>query len=279
MLPWIVVVANLVAVDGALRCPDPAAVRAELGTLAPATREVRRARLRVTGATLHIDLTNAAGELLRTRALAARGSCAELTTAAAVVIASWQSEQSELEETAPAPVPAPRRRWGWRLGLAAVGSRVPGGELVPGAQAEGVVAPWRSVGLRVAGTLTARHREEVAGGSAAWTRVALGVGPVLRLPRALPRVQVEVHAELLAALLAVRGDGFTQGRQAWSFDPGLGAGAKISYPVGDAALFLGSQALLWPRTQRAHVDGDPATADLPNFQVLVVAGLDFGSWR
>jgi hypothetical protein len=276
---------GLVAIDGTSDCPDAAAVARELQSLAATTAAhgAARVQLRRDGDALVIEQRRAGGERA-TRRLALGPSCADLAAAAAVVIASWQTELPAAAEydvdlgnepalTAPGPA---RRGLGVAVGGAFVASFAPA--FAAGAAVDATFAPGDgSWAARLALSGSGTRDLAFAGGSAAWTRFGLALGPALRLRRG--RWQLDLHAEAVAGLLYVAGHGFDGGRTAWSFDPGLGGGVRGAVWLGPVAPFLGVGVVGWLRPEEVALSGGGAGRMLPAVELLVSAGLAFGNVR
>lgn len=152
-----------------------------------------------------------------------------------------------------------------------------GPSFAAGAAVEVLVAP-RAVNLGVRLAVHATDvREEVLGpGRARWTRAALSVGPVYRF-RPGP-FAIDLHAEVLAALLAIEGTGFDTSASAFDFDPGLGAGARAALRLGPATPFIGVSLAGWLRKQQGLITGGNETAEIPRFEVLLSAGVGLGNF-
>jgi hypothetical protein len=279
---------GLIAIDGPSDCPDPAAVARELEPLAAAaasgSRGPAHVRLRRDPDALVIEERGPAGEPRAARRLALGPSCADLAAAAAVVIASWQTSlpgAASYDEltigTALVARPPARRRLDVVVGGAFVASFAPA--FAAGAAVDATLAPR---GRRWAGRLalsgSGTRDLALAGGSAAWTRVGVALGPALRLARG--RWQLDLHAEAVAALLYTAGQGYAHDHTALAFDPGLGGGVRGAVRVGPVAPFIGVGVVGWLRPQEVvMLDGEVQSRRLPAVELLVSAGLAIGNFR
>jgi hypothetical protein len=105
--------ASAVEVQGPSRCPTAAEVADILPEMLPAAEATYPdlAWIEAVGPDLQIELRSPAGEVLFSRRLSSSGTCADLATIAAVVIASWTAERnpgiSLLQPGVPAPTPTP----------------------------------------------------------------------------------------------------------------------------------------------------------------------------
>lgn len=306
-------IAGFLEVDGAATCPSPIEVGERLAILLPvgvapgSPSSIDHARINVFDGSLVIDLEASSG-LRSVRRLAANAPCGELADAAAVIIASLETQfrpelQPFLVMPTPPPLPPPlpsapppptgmppspapasptlavtaagpvsRLRWDVAAGFAGA---VAGPSFAPGGTIEATIGRaatgfggWAS--LVGVGT----SNLPLGPGQAAWTRPSLSVGAGYRLTRS--RWTFDVHADAVAALLVVNGKGFTVTRQQYDFDPGLGGGVRAAVHVGATALFLGARAVGWLREQRVFVDGLAAAAVLPRYEVLLTLGLGRG---
>lgn len=291
--------APVVVVEGDTACPTPAEVAARVATLLPAgggTEPADVARIEVEAGTMRVTLTRPDGATLGERAIDGTFPCADLAEAAAVVLATWESDVHPEYRAAPPPPPAPgapavavvaappppapRAPAAYDLGAAVAGSLAPSsGGAAPalGALAVGSWTPSGRLGLRGAVQWTAERELELGAGAVGWRRVTAALGPQLRFTTAGTRWALDFHAEGLAAWLTASGSGFTRDRQGDSFDPGLGAGVR--------ALWFGRQGLVpwlelagagWLRSQTAFATPGVDAVTLPRLEATLALGLSFG---
>jgi hypothetical protein len=281
----LVLVAGLVDVGGSAVCPAPARVAEALAPLLPASSAAarpHRAELTTDGALVLVKLHAPDGASLRDRALPAEGTCDDLARAAAVVIAAWAGTDLTFLHSAsgpPATVETSKKvRSVPRFEIAGsfVGS-LAGADFAAGGGVEVMVAPPRvNAAGRMAIHGTDTREQALATGGARWTRVALSLGPMWRLRPG--RFLVDLHADLLLALLTIEGQRFDTIDRAFAFDPGLGAGVRAGVKAGPTAPFVGLRIAGWLRRQEAIVSGATGGVDIPRFEVLLVAGIGFGSF-
>jgi hypothetical protein len=272
------VVAAGVEVAGPTTCPEPGEVVDVLRSLAPDDLAARERALLTParGGGVRIELYTLAGALLGARELDP-APCSDLARAAAVVIATWETE---LHPEAMSSVPLPRHGPGPRfeLAAAALGSlALPGAGLAPGGEMTLIVAPrHHRLGVRVGVTGTALRTVALpsASGDAVYTRVGLWVGPDVRLRAG--RLRCDLHADLGAALLYLGGRGFNPDRDTFDVDPGAGGGARLGVRAGKLIPFLGVEVVGWLRDQVASATGVSQSAHLPRVELLLTLGLALG---
>lgn len=291
--------APVVIVEGDTACPTPAEVAARVATLLPAgagTAQADVARIEVEAGTMRVTLTRSDGATLGERAIDGTFPCADLAEAAAVVLATWESDVHPEYRAAPpphpapteppvvavtAPPPAPRAPAAFDLGAAVAGSLAPSpaGGAAPalGALAVGSWTPSGRLGLRGALQWTAERELELGAGAVRWRRATAALGPQLRFTSPDTRWALDLHADGLAAWLTAGGAGFTRDRQGDSFDPGLGAGVR--------ALWFGRRGLVpwlelagagWLRSQTAFATPGVDAVALPRLETTLALGLSFG---
>jgi hypothetical protein len=250
---------------------------------------------------VRVELLAADGAVLAARTLPADRSCADLSVAAAVIIATWEAEfdagdaarfsvgpepaQPVLPSAAPrvsASVAAtaspakPERSVTFAVGVGFLASVV-GGVAAPGARVEGRLAPsGRRLGLALA-LSTATARTASVGSQVdvvRWTRATLAVGPEVRLgggPRTL-----DFHVLALAAALNVSGMGLPTTHSATTGQFGIGTGARAGWSRGPVMAWLGADALLFPGRDSLVIEGLAASGTMPHFEFQLAAGVSFG---
>jgi hypothetical protein len=271
---------ELLAVEGNTECPTAAEVASELRALLGSTANTarnERVALSSSDGGLDIELRSAAGERLATRHLPRVASCGDLASAAAVVIASWQTEVPPLPSATVELVRATPRPPALRYDVGAEFLASLDGNFAPGGLIDATLAPSHSRwGARLGALATATRDQPVGAGHAAWTRAALLLGPRVRLT--YKALLVDFDAGLALALLYARGSGFSVEHTSYNIDPGLAAGARLGVRWGPVAPVLGLAVAGWPRRQELDVSGaSPAT--LPQWDLLISAGLVFGAFR
>jgi hypothetical protein len=299
---WIAVVA--MDLSGETDCPSRDDVARELARLAPVAPAAGETDAPKTSAEiqrgpggLSITLRGPDGDLLARRTVAISGSCAELATAAAVVITAWQGDLRPdlgpgLPEVpiAPQPGPAPTviRRADvaaaasarpFEVGAAFLGSAV-GRDLAPGLQVDAQAGRSGSgLGLRIAATVVGAHAIAVGAppGQSQWSRVGLGLG--VRDRFWLGDLAIDARLGAVAGVVRVEGTGFNQNYTTYGFDPGLDAGIRVGPGTGRLAPFLEIGAAAWSGKSAVVLAGMAAERTIPRFELGAAAGIRFGRFR
>ena len=284
MLPSSIMALAWLTVAPAVSCPTADELAAALARLTPggdASLGPRSVQLTEDGDALRLTLRDGDGALLAEQRLPrTRASCAELTEAAAVVVTAWRHAADapvELPDAPAPPGPVPARRVAapprlrYEVAAAALLSIASDGSVAGGGEASlalgGAHSSW---GGRVGLFATSLRERRLALGSADWTRAALSLGAAYRRGHDW---RFELDAGALLALLVVEGN--SSGGTAYNCDPGLRAEARVARRFGPLAAFLGVSAVGWLRAERVDtVDGMNHT-EIPRFEVLVAAGVDF----
>jgi hypothetical protein len=283
-----------VVIDGDTTCPTPEQVTAALETMlssADPGGDPHRAHLIASSDRVDIELHSSVGRLLAQRTVTRDGSCDELASAIAVVIATWEAE---LAGTAPElHVAATTNATTDRAGAADVRTRttttraatelIAGGGVLMTADRDGlgfgglgelaIARANRRVALRFAAIASSPRHERLATGAIAWHRQSLALGARVRLVGA-HAIRVDGVADVALGLLTARGEGFTENRAAYSFDPGVGGGARLVVPLGSLDLFAEATETWWLRGGTLQVTGVvDEIKQLPRHEQHVVVGL------
>jgi hypothetical protein len=280
-----------VEVTGDVACPAVAAVEVRLARLLgpgehPAHRVVLSLAAEAAG--VRVDLLAADGAAIAGRTLDAAAWEAKLDPGVTAAVALPAPPPPPPAPAPPPPAPpevraapdapaaqAPR----FVLGVGLLSS-VAGGDVAPGASIVGAVSPagWRA---ELAGALSATTAHTTAVGGLAdaahWTRFALSAGPGVRLGGA--QAALDLHAAALAALLHVQGVGLPVTSADTSLQLGASAGARVAWPWGNAAVWLGVDLLLFPGHDRLEVTGLSLQGELPRVELQLGAGLSMGRFR
>jgi hypothetical protein len=288
--------ASPLEVGGDSDCPTAAEITRRVDELAPSEGPAAPAFVQVSnvGGRVRLELHGADGNALASRDLDEAASCDDLAAAAAVVVATWQNDldpkaslpvELPAEPTPPAPAPQvvaaveptppppPRRRGLVGIGLLAA---VADGAVAPGAtlRASVNVGPrWLGVGAALGGTTSRAADVGDRAGAAAWTRAWLGVGPELRSD---VTHGLQSHVQGLVGVLHVAGVDVPQAASDTMLDLGVGIGISATHWIGNAALWLGVDALIWPGQQRLILRGLPDEGRLPTVDLQVAAGIALG---
>jgi hypothetical protein len=229
---------------------------------------------------LEILFKNSVGHPLAARFLAKEGSCSDLASAVAVIVSTWMTD---LGRGVPPPPPlypgsvalavAKKRPLLLELEAGFVASVAEGGPAV-GASAAVSLWPTDSFGVFIGARAVGARNRPLGPGVNRWQRTSAVLGPEVRL--SLGRIQLDLFAELLLAILTVRGLGYARNNQGTDADPGVGVGAKAAMRFGSWVPFLGVSVVDWLRAQTIRVEGLEQSDRLPGLEVFFTAGVD---WR
>jgi hypothetical protein len=292
--------AGTLEVRGDATCPAPADVARRLAELLPTTAKAvapasptGRVIVARNGLALRLVLLGPNANELATRELPTDGTCDDLATAAAVVIAAWQADLNPdltpavaLPSKPAVPVPAVATSAGARatpapalptrleLGLGLMVSDV--GDLAPGAIVTGALGR-RNLGL-VAGLMGTTSRTTAVGAlanAASWTRVTLAVGPAWQPRRGNLRAEVRVQG--LVGVLHVRGMAVANAASDTTAELGAGVGGKLALATGTSSVWLGFDVLAWPGNQRLIIQNDAQDQGrLSRLELVASVGLSMG---
>jgi hypothetical protein len=271
-LALLLALAGGVQVDSNSACPAAADVQSQLAALLPIASNSDRASVIREAEVVRLVLARGDGSVTVTRELAATGSCAELATAVAVMIAAWQAQSHP--ELPPVPTLAPPAPAAARTleAVPQVVASIAGADLVAGAAlTTGLWGRTRGVVASAGGTVL---RQRALGfGRAGWTRLTLGLGPARRLAGA--HLWLDVRAEALAGLVWARGQGYASDRTSWGASPGVGAAAGLAFPWRSLLFSLELSGSAWPLAQRLVVDPAGDRLSLPRAEAHLGAGVGF----
>jgi hypothetical protein len=284
-----------IRIDGAL-CVERAELEAALVGLLPESDRSAPAivELRSEVGALVVAVKRPDGELMmerRLRPLAAMGgNCSDRVHEIAVVVAAVVGTPSGPEAlpitdpTSSAPSPesmsvvrvsdrSSTEPWSREVELA-VGSTVAAGSFAPAVR---VGANWRGsspFGLELALLYDGQHAESIGRGQALWSRA--GATGTLVWRRPLGRnTFLDARAVLAATVRNITGGDYLETESAHTFDPGGGAGVKLTRTWSRLHLWLGADALFWPRTQEVLVRGADLTGELARWDLFLGVGVAF----
>lgn len=288
-----------IQVQGDSLCPTATEVAALLPDLLPATETPYSglASIDASGSDLVIELRSASGGLVFSRRLASTGTCADLATIAAVVIASWTAESdpgiSLLQPGVPvarpaspaAPSPAlasvsaasasasPERRRGFDLSAGLGGSANSAG-FVGAARVEAGLT-GRRLGLRAGFAAETQRDQTIAAGTVSWRRYELALGPTLALVKR--RVVVDARAELYAGFTRIAGHGFDVDHQSSAVAPGLALALRLAFSTGRVRPWIEVGGQYWLAEQRIVItrqqEPPNPNAALPRWEGRLFAGI------
>lgn len=266
-----------VSVEGDTTCPTPARVSEVLEPLlaeAAPRSEAHRAVLDENHDGIDVELRSELGRLLGRKTFArVPASCDEMASAIAVTIAAWEaglaSDAPSIDVAVPAPV-APASPTTIAVGGALLGTLDRSGATA-GGLGELAIARQRW-SARVAAVVTTRKRDDLAPGRVAWARDAIVVGARYRL--AGDKLNLAATGDVVLGVLVARGEGFTENRTAYSFDPGVAPGLRATLQRGALGVFVDVCDAIWVRPGRLQVTGVPTITDLPRHEVRLGLGFE-----
>jgi hypothetical protein len=297
-------------------CPTAAEVAGRVGALLP-VRETSDppdlARIVDRGDALVVTLARSDGTPIGERVLERGSPCGDLAAAAAVVIATWESDvHPEFRvEAPPAPNVAPaelapsaapaahtapvertsapaasvtvaarpssvRSTTRFDLGAALTGSLAPTASGAGPALGGLLAATWvpSRVGARLAVAASQERDLPLGAGRVHWRRISSAFGPALRLASRTTPWAVDLHAEGLAAWATASGGGFTNDHAASAFDAGLGAGARLAWGGVRAVVpWVELAGAAWLRAPTAFANPGGAAVVLPRGELTFALGL------
>jgi hypothetical protein len=235
------------------------------------------------GNTLRIELSSTDGVIIADRSLPYAGSCAELASMVAVVVASWESDvhpefarpHADLArtraglkaQTAEAPI-----RPSWVLDLSAgAGLSLADSAALGGALAMTWFPRNAGLGARLCALGETRHTADVGSGQAHWQRWT--VGGELDWRAQGKATSLDLHGGVALGILQATGVGFEPNRSDSSLTAGLVLGARFSlWASRRFAVIADLSGSYWARDQklRSSLGFDN---EVPHFQGLVALGL------
>jgi hypothetical protein len=291
-----------VVVEGQATCPSPAEVQRRVQDLmagVPDAVAQDRARVDRTSGGLHVDLRRDDGNRIADRVIASAGSCADLASAAAVIVATWEAQlrpertarinlpgedrsaPAAVAVSAPAAPPAAPPRARLEVGLGATGSLAFGDDVEPalGGLVFGSWAPRPSgPGVYAAASAATTRTSTLTGTvTTSWTRAAIAVGPSYRVLAGPARL--DAHAAALAGLLFVSAAGVPSARSDTSSDFGAALGVRVSTRWDPMAPWLGLEGQLWPARDHLEISGPAGTSmsrTVPRVEGQLAVGFSFG---
>lgn len=292
--------ASGVRVEAGTACPALADVQARLQALLPGApaggADADVARIVDADGAVRITLLAPDGATLGERVLERGFPCEDLAAAAAVVIATWETDvhpefAARLEVAAPPPEPPPAPALvrvatppppvavppAWSLGAGVLGTLAPsGGDAHPAGGAR-LDAAWLGAGghwgTRLGLSTTASRRLALPSGTAAWRRTAVSAGVLRRLTAPGRPLAFDLHAELLGAWLSITGSGFPTNHDAAAFDVGAALTARLALGGGTLRPWLELGGAVWPRAQVVFEQPSGQAAALPRWEAGLALGV------
>jgi hypothetical protein len=281
-------------IEGA-SCVDGSDLETALVGLLPESNENVGVVVELRGETdaLIVEVKRSDGELLTVRRLrpfpAIEGRCPDRAQEIAVVVAAAVGTPDGAE-VGPSPVGAPSAFRDDAMTVVRVSDRSPidtapalqlqlgttvsGGSFAPAVRLGAGFWTGRPLGLELSLLYDGQHAESIGRGQALWSRA--GVTGALVWHQILGRRTVlEAQGLLAAAVRNIAGNGYLQTDSSHTFDPGGGAGLRLKRRGSRLDVWLGADALVWPRTQEVAVRGADLTGDLARWDLFVGLGAAF----
>jgi hypothetical protein len=284
----------VVVIESEATCPTATDVAERVTALLP-VREKKDApdlaRISDRGDAWIVTLALPDGTPIAERVLDRAFPCADLASAAAVIIATWESDVHPEFRPAPLPAPPPRQATpvavarrpttpapsALDVGAALTGSLAPSPSGAGPALGALVTANWLpssgSVGARLAFAAGAARELPLGSGRVQWRRLVAALGPTLRLPSATTSWALDLHAEGLVAGLLTTGAGFTHDVSGMSLDAGLGGGTRLFWRGHAVEPWVELDAGGWLRQQTAFATPGTPSVDLPRLELTLALGL------
>ena len=279
-------------------CPAPAAIDArvrEMLGLGSSDVFEERAVVERDGASLRVRLRGKDERVLGDRELVAEGTCDELASVVAVVLATWLSDVhpvyvGSLPEVAPPEVAqATPRPEPVRSGAGTPASRhVAIGAAVGADLSAGKPAPLVSLGVRwmparsglgaaAVATIIGVRSEPISTGSVRYWRWPLAIGPAYRVP--VGSASLDFHAGAALAWFHVAGTGFPS---ALTHDALLGGGfvaTRASGSWGGFEPFVDVSGFFWrPTDAFVQRDVNQPSVRLPGLELHLAVGAALRAW-
>jgi hypothetical protein len=290
-----------VEVRSSTHCPSAEDVFAHLAPLLPtpegkANTGPDLANLQLTAmapdgtSEIRIELISKDGVRIGERRVVGRGSCSDKAEAVAAVLAAWETDPSpamataetsptKAEVSAPVTPNAPRDQaeQASRLNVTlAVGGGVALVGGVAGAAKTSIAAGlsdshWQ---LQIDALVESNRRIELDAGYVDWHHATVGLALGWRALSS--RIVFATDLGAVAGWASLEGNDFDQNRTRTAFEYGIAAGARAGRAWGRWQLWMELRPRLWLRGQQAVLTAppanQPATADVPVWDVLVCAG-------
>jgi hypothetical protein len=267
-------------------CPSKADIQQRLETMlssASSSTAPDVARTFRLGEVLQIELLSGDGALIADRSLPYAGSCAELASIVAVVLASWESDvhpefarpHADLDRTRAglqAQIADKPIRPSWVLDVSAgAGLSLADSAAFGGALAMTWFPKNAGLGARLCALGETRHTADVGSGQARWQRWT--VGGELDWRAEGKATSLDLHGGVALGILQATGVGFEPNRTDSSLAAGLVLGARFSlWASRRFAVIADVSGSYWGRDQRLR-SSLGFDNEVPHFQGLLALGL------
>ena len=296
-----------IEVRGNATCPTPGAVEEALaGLIAAPPVPPDLVEISGQGPSVTVRLSSARGDVIGEKRLPDRLSCAERGQAAAVMVAAWEAHLRGVAATitapavevraptqppppaAPSPPPAavvarppdrplaivPARASIQAETSAALFASVSAAGVAPGGTFAVVLTRADSpLAVELGAVVVGGHSLGVASGRGVWRRFG-GVVELDSVSRS-GALALHLHGGAALTVVDVQGESLPATSSDMLFDPGVVVGLRLAL-AARLSPWLGATAASWPRTHALLVGGSSATAQLPEFEAWLGAGVTFG---
>jgi hypothetical protein len=300
VIPWFWALGHSLVVASVQDCPAPALVDAQvreiLGLAAEDPLE-ERATLAREGNGLRVIVRGKDERVIGERLLQAEGTCDELAGAVAVVMAAWISDVHPeyvgtlpenpapsvtpplllTDAVKPAPAPRAERSHHGLLGVA-LGADLSGATAAPlAALSWRLMARRFGVGLGATATFIAPRTAQLSPGSVRYFRWPLLLGPTLRLPFAVPVLELQAGAAL--AWLRLEGVDFSPPQAHDDFAGGGFLSLRAAMGAGSFVPFAELSGVAWRSTEAFVRHGsERPSVSLPGFELYGALGATWRAW-
>jgi hypothetical protein len=273
-------------------CVDRSDLEVALVGLLPASNENAGAVVELRSETdaLIVEVKRSDGELLTARRLRPlapiEGRCPDRVQEIAVVVAAAvgtpngpEVGPSPIAATSPVPDdPMTVTRVSDRAAIDGtpplqleLGTSFSGRSFAPAVRLGAAFGWGQPLGLELSLLYDGQHAESIGRGEALWSRE--GVTGALVWHWVLSgRSVLDARAVLAAAVRNIAGNDYLQTDSSHTFDPGGGAGLRLTRRGSRFDVWLGADALVWPRTQEVFVRGADLTGDLAKWDLFLGLG-------
>ena len=164
------------------------------------------------------------------------------------------------------------------LGLGVIGAMSPSDrEFAGGATLAGGWTGARGWGAHLGLLATTERTISLSAGQVNWRRVTVTLGPQHRWGLNGGRLNLDVRADGVAALLTMRGTGFASNASDQAIDPGMSAAVRVSAGRGRWRPWVEVSAVGWLIRRLAYESPDNGALPFPRLETMLAVG--FSHWN